>query len=411
MSQILAFLEGLPNPEKTRLFKTQGTYTLDKVQLAWEKILKRQGIAYNPIRIGIVGTNGKGSLAFFIGELCRMHSLRYGVYTSPHFFSPNERISINGSPVDIPVLDSIFFSLNDEERNLLRELSYFEVMTILCALVFAKEQMEVEIIEAGLGGRLDATKLFSSQTIAVTKIGLDHIEILGDTEEKILKEKLGITTKYTEKIYALEPSGEKRERLLEILIDFCRENSLKYSLIPESDPKDTDYLSIYKRMSYHIFKEIAPVNVKYKFEDIPWVHNPPGRLEILKQKPFILYDTAHNPQAIGNVFMNLTKKYPEKVWVVVIGVLPDKDLDGIIHVFQKYEQKITKIRVLCFHPFNQNSKKFFDSYSQIFSIPTEFLANLAEMESFLSKMKESENLLSLGGFRIYPLLKNCLRPE
>ncbi len=133
--------------------------------------------------IQVAGTNGKGSTALFIERILNAHGLRTGLYSSPHFITPRERIAVDGQ----------FISENDFGRLIgqLAEVfsgrtggirSYFETMTAACFLYFREQNIDVAIVEAGLGGRLDATNVCEAEVAVITKIGLDHTRTLGETE-------------------------------------------------------------------------------------------------------------------------------------------------------------------------------------------------------------------------------------
>lgn len=143
--------------------------------------------------IHIAGTNGKGAVASFINSIITEHGLKCGLYTSPHIIKFNERIRINNKPID----DKTIVKFIDSNLKLIKKInpSFFEVTTALAFKYFADNQIEVGIIEAGLGGRLDSTNVLMSDVSCITQIGLDHTEYLGNSLCEIAKEKLGIVKK------------------------------------------------------------------------------------------------------------------------------------------------------------------------------------------------------------------------
>src|SRR5262245_9554013 len=138
----------------------------------------------------VTGTNGKGSTCTYLAALARAHGLRDGLYTSPHMWSPCERVAILGEPVRERLL----------ERALVRVLAtagaqrptYFEAMTLAAFLLFAEAPCDFAVYEVGLGGRLDATNVVRPLAAAITTVGLDHTAVLGPTREAIAREKAGI---------------------------------------------------------------------------------------------------------------------------------------------------------------------------------------------------------------------------
>jgi dihydrofolate synthase/folylpolyglutamate synthase len=145
--------------------------------------------------IHIVGTNGKGSTALYLANILQTHGIKTGLFTSPHLVSVRERIKIDGKMILQTELDSISLHIEQAARTASIEPSYFEILTATAFLWFKEKKVQVAVLEAGLGGRLDCTKIAGGNIVALTSIGLDHTEILGNTKEKILREKLGIAKK------------------------------------------------------------------------------------------------------------------------------------------------------------------------------------------------------------------------
>ncbi|MEJ2720256.1 MAG: Mur ligase family protein [bacterium] len=139
----------------------------------------------------IAGTNGKGSVSSYLAAILLAHGRRAGLYTSPHIYAVNERIMVNGEPVSIDVMERAASRITPLYDSI--GYSYFEALTAIAFLVFAESGIEIAVLETGLGGRFDATNVVEPRISVLTGISLDHRRILGDTEEEILREKLGIT--------------------------------------------------------------------------------------------------------------------------------------------------------------------------------------------------------------------------
>ena len=144
----------------------------------------------------VAGTYGKGSVCAMLDSVLRAAGLRTGLYTSPHLVRLSERFRIGGAEIS----DDAFFSLLDEVEAAAARLvargapepTFFETTTALCALWFARENVKLAVAEVGMGGRLDATNVFLPAVSVATRIGMDHMQYLGDTLEKIALEKAGI---------------------------------------------------------------------------------------------------------------------------------------------------------------------------------------------------------------------------
>jgi dihydrofolate synthase / folylpolyglutamate synthase len=145
--------------------------------------------------IHIVGTNGKGSTALYLANILQAHGIKTGLFTSPHLVNLRERIKINGKMISQKDINSILIRIEQAAKTANIKPSYFENITAAAFLWFKEKEIQVAVLEAGLGGRLDCTKIAGGSIVALTSIGLDHTEILGGTKEKILREKLGIAKK------------------------------------------------------------------------------------------------------------------------------------------------------------------------------------------------------------------------
>jgi len=145
--------------------------------------------------IHIVGTNGKGSTALYLANILQAHGIKTGLFTSPHLVNIRERIKIDGKMIPQKDIDSILMRIEQAAKTTNIKPSYFETLTAAAFLYFKEKNIQLAVLEAGLGGRLDCTKIADGCIVALTSIGLDHTEILGNTKEKILKEKLGIAKK------------------------------------------------------------------------------------------------------------------------------------------------------------------------------------------------------------------------
>jgi len=175
--------------------------------------------------IHIAGTNGKGSVCSYTESILRANGYRTGLYTSPHFVKVNERIAIDGQPIKDDVLLSMVSAyratINGFSDNAKHgQLTYFEVLTALAFCVFAREKVDIAVLETGLGGRLDATNTVNPFVCGITSIGLEHTRQLGDTLEEIAGEKAAII-KPGKNVAAV--SAVQERQALEVIEARCRE--------------------------------------------------------------------------------------------------------------------------------------------------------------------------------------------
>ena len=142
--------------------------------------------------VHVVGTNGKGSCSYYLSGILQALGLKTGLYTSPHLISLRERIRVNDTPVSDADLDRLFLQVKAAAESVHVEPTFFEVLTVVCFLYFREQNVEVAVLEAGMGGRLDSTAVARGNVAVLTSIGLEHTEVLGSTESAILREKMGV---------------------------------------------------------------------------------------------------------------------------------------------------------------------------------------------------------------------------
>lgn len=324
--QFLDFLHSLQNIEKTRNFNVFKSYTLEGLSKLFLSQSSKHKV-HKPIRISVVGTNGKGSTSHYLASLLSTLGYKTGLYTSPHLLSPLERFQIfrNGKPQlpDEQDVEDFFIHSILPDRKEFESLSYFEFLTVFSYLYFSFQKTEFEIWEAGLGGRLDATKLVQADFVVLTKIGVDHSEILGDSKEKICLEKLGILTDVCRGLVVMDP----KDLSLKTIIQNFPKNQTPVRIVPlEEKPTylETNFLFAKTALANFVPEK------KVQIESITWKDTEPprGRMEVLRPSPEIVFDPAHNPDAIATTTHEFAKSHPS--FSLVLGSLPDKDREGIL---------------------------------------------------------------------------------
>ena len=382
------FLSSLTNLEKTRNFNVFKEYSLDEFRSVLENFdLLKPDDSF--LRISLVGTNGKGSTAYFLSQLfSSMPSYSpVGLYTSPHLLVQNERIQVNGKMISDNWMNDKLSSFSSSEIKNLKTLSYFEFFTFLSILYFRDNACKTEIYEAGLGGRLDATKLVNPEVVVLTQISLDHTEILGDTEEKILSEKLQIAGTNTKSLFTFMQS----ESILEKTKSFCKERQIELFIFPHF--VDKDYISFNKEFALFIVNTILAKRSDPTLppEILNSIHSIPGRMQILRKAPLLIFDTAHNPSAVHFVLQSIKILYPnEKNWNIYMGSLKDKDTKKILEVLSS-ESIVKKIFQIVGESWNSESIYHFK------------IEQITE-DKLISSIGNSTSLV-LGSFRLYHPIK------
>ena len=289
--------------------------------------------------IHVAGTNGKGSTSSMIASILQEAGYKVGLYTSPHLKDFRERIRINGEMisedfvVDFVAQNKSFFEAN--------QLSFFEMTVGLAFDYFAKEQVDVAVIEVGMGGRLDSTNVITPLVSVITNIGFDHTQFLGDTLPKIAAEKAGIIKsnipvvigEYSEETKLVFTAKAKLENAP---IYFAQDNpevTFECALLGDYQVhnKKTVLQAIELLQSQF---DIDEKHIKLGLKNVIQNTGLLGRWQILKQKPFAVCDTAHNSHGL-KIVLNQIQKHSFETLHIVLGVVNDKDLDSILPLFPK----------------------------------------------------------------------------
>ena len=289
--------------------------------------------------IHVAGTNGKGSTSHLLAAVLQEAGYKVALYTSPHLKDFRERIKING--VDIP--EDFVCDFMNKHKPFFKEnqLSFFEMTVGLAFDYFAKQKVDIAIIEVGMGGRLDSTNIITPLISVITNIGLDHTQFLGDTLPLIAAEKAGIIKSNIPVII-----GEYTNDTREVFISKAKqENAAIYfasDLIEENYPSALlgDYQRHNKKTVLQTLKVlqsqnkffISQENIINGFQNVINTTHLQGRWQILQKKPKVICDTAHNKNGLEIVMQQLQKELFSQLHIV-LGVVNDKDLDEILPLF------------------------------------------------------------------------------
>ena len=287
--------------------------------------------------IHVAGTNGKGSSSHMLASILQEAGYKVGLYTSPHLKDYRERIRINGKVIpQRNVVDFIAENKAFLERN---KLSFFEMSVGLAFDYFAIEKVDIAIIEVGLGGRLDSTNIITPEVCLITNIGFDHVDILGNSLEKIALEKAGII-KENVPVVISETQAEIVETFRSVAkrqnarIHFAENTTVNYetSLLGNYQAKNVKGVVavISQLKGYQISEEHIIAGLFKVTENTGLL----GRWQILKKSPIILCDTAHNAEGLAVVFEQLKQQEFEDLHMV-IGFVRDKNIDALLPLFPK----------------------------------------------------------------------------
>lgn len=293
--------------------------------------------------IHVAGTNGKGSVSHTLAAVLQSAGYKTGLYTSPHLVDFRERIRINGTPIS----KDYVVSFVEHERSFFEPLcpSFFELATAMAFKYFADEQVDVAVIEVGLGGRLDCTNIITPDMSIITNISFDHVQFLGNTLAKIAVEKAGIIKKgipvvIGETTPETKPVFMAKATEVGAPIYFAEENNredypgVEYELkgIYQEKNKRTLFtaLPLLKEAGYHFDEE----NVREGFAHVVELTGLMGRWQKLHDHPTLVCDTGHNVGGITYVVEQLRQQSCNQLRIV-IGMVNDKDISGVLALLPK----------------------------------------------------------------------------
>lgn len=337
--------------EALEVIKQATTFGIEQSLAGMTTLVKKLGdpqLAYPCVQIA--GTNGKSSTTRFIAAFLRSQGLRVGLYTSPELVEYPERIEIDGAVVSKERFAEAVLEANRVAKEAIAAgeialATEFELITAAAFWLFAQERVDYAVLEAGMGGRWDATSVMSPRVALITGVGLDHIDILGDTVEKIAAEKAAII-----KPGSLAILGPGTAETRDVFEARCREVGVEAPLVV--DPAavlDTLGLDMGRFPGYqkqNIACALVATQAVLGDEALDWdaiqqvldTLSIPGRFELLRREPPLLIDASHNPQSSEVLAQSLVESqgldegsgHIKGYDTLLLGVLADKDADGII---------------------------------------------------------------------------------
>ena len=324
-----------------------------KIQPDLERIKKALGEIGNPHlnfnSILISGSNGKGSTAAFLESMLRKHSLKTGLFTSPHIIDENERWQINRKNITDEKLEDYISQLKPIIKKY--DLTYFEASTLIAFKYFSDEKVDVAVLEVGLGGRWDATNVVYPEVSIITNVSLDHTDLLGDTLDKIAYEKLGISRKDRplvigqDQIEIISQAVMKGVReIYHYPIGFTyqiKDNKMDYSFknykIEDIKPSllgKRQFLNCAAALTgFLLFVERNRIKTdEKKIKDAVSTTFLPARMQILSDDPLIVLDGAHNEDAVIKTFKEIEELFPSRKIITIYGGMKDKDWKKILGI-------------------------------------------------------------------------------
>ena len=314
--------------------------------------------------VHIGGSNGKGSVAAFAAKIYEKAGFKVGLYTSPHLLDFSERIRINGTPISTDDVVSLTREIRAKQQEVAKEdgteesptsvtcMTFFEFTTLMAFLYLARMNVDLAIVEVGLGGRLDATNVLEPMLSVITTVGLEHQQYLGNTLVKIAGEKAGII-----KPQSVALTGVSQPHVIEVVRARCQELDTrlfrvgKDIRIRRNSEETFSYYGLftsYRNLEISVRGDYQPTNaalavgiteilldqgidlseesLRTGLKATAW----PGRLEKVNTDPIVLLDGAHNIQAVRRLIKELKTNYSYKKLFLVIGIMEDKPIKPIL---------------------------------------------------------------------------------
>lgn len=312
--------------------------------------------------VHIAGTNGKGSVSHMMAAIFQQHGYKTGLFTSPHLHDFRERIRINGEVVPKEFVTTFVEKMQSFANDI--KPSFFELTFGMAMEYFARERIDVAVIETGLGGRLDSTNVVLPELSVITNIGYDHMDVLGDTLEKIAGEKAGIIKegipvvigethpetrpvfirtaeqKHAAIYFADQLMSVENARIEEGVLDLTvRENSsgseCSYQLDLTGDYQRKNLLSVLQavkllRDRFHLDDE----KVKRALSDVIHLTNLEGRWQMIHRQPYMVMDVGHNVDGIRQLIQQLARMKYARLHIVT-GMVKDKDINAVLEILPK----------------------------------------------------------------------------
>ncbi len=292
----------------------------------------QKGLSY----IHVAGTNGKGSTCAFLSQIMKEAGLKAGCFTSPHLVDFRERICVNGKMIEKEDVTRIGNELLALELDVTPTM--FDYCLVMAVIYFQEQHCDVAVFETGLGGRLDSTNALGNPDVAViTRIGYDHMAILGNTLTEIASEKAGILKPHVPAVIA--PQEEEALQVLKRYdAYFVTEQDVRnvekmkpglpgaYQLENAATAKKAAEMFLAQHVKTRGRQELIGQAVEAGIQNAVWK----GRMEILQEKPFLMVDGAHNSNGIHALKKSLMQMFPKEKFHFIMGVMADKDYEKMV---------------------------------------------------------------------------------
>ena len=385
--------------------------------------------------IHIGGTNGKGSTAAITESILRASGYKVGLYTSPHLLDFRERIQINRRMIEKQQTVDLITRIKSAVERIKIPITFFEFGTVLAFLYFYEENTDINIIEVGLGGRLDATNLCQAEISIITSISRDHTQYLGEDLEQIAFEKACII-KESGTVFAHIPEY----RVFKVVSDlsrkcsadlFCLGVDFQVDLEAGNEGKNIfsfkwgslvlnnltlPLLGSYQRdnaglalSACLVLKEsgliIEEKHLIKGLETVSWE----GRLETVSSNPTIILDCAHNEESVRNMTLELRKNFKFSRCLIVLGLMQDKKIDEVIKILSQLGDYFFLVPV---NPPRGETPEKLAAKLKVFSKPTQVFETVSNALQAVQQIASQNDLICItGSIFLVATAKKCFNDE
>lgn len=365
--------------------------------------------------IHITGTNGKGSTAHFLSGILKT-KYKVGLFTSPYILKFNERLQINDQMISDERLLEYILKIKEFIENyevlIDDKFTFFELLTIIAFQYFKDEEVDYAIIEVGIGGKLDSTNIINSELAIITSLGKDHEMQLGSSLESILDNKLGIVKNETPLFTAVTGFDEMINNHVKTMDTTVKYISRSDAEIINNFPLEFKFENVlYKPKMQGLFQvnnALLAINAAKLIDDsfneeelVEGINNSynPGRFELIKEKPYVILDGAHNKEAMLALSESIGMFFNKDKVKVLFACMDDKPFDEMISILKKMSSEIilTEIdyhRAYKVSSMHENLLKYQDP--------------IKGYKEITKRLKEDEVLIITGSLYFVSFMKNNL---
>ena len=385
--------------------------------------------------IHIAGTNGKGSTAAITESILRASGLKVGLYTSPHILDFRERIQIDRSMIEKQQITELIYRVKSAVEKLKTPVTFFEFGTVLAFLYFHEQNTDMNVIEVGLGGRLDATNLCKAEISIITSISRDHTQFLGEELEQITFEKASII-KESGTVFADIDNDE----LFQIVNELALKNSAElyrlgvdFQVTPEAKENEISSFSykwgtqvlndLHIPLKGHFQRNNAGLAVSaclalrergFNIEDrylkdgvekVSWE----GRLETAFSHPKVVLDCAHNEASVRSLTMELLENFKFSRCFIVLGLMRDKKIDEIINILCPLGDEFFLVSV---NPSREEAPEKLAERLKSYNKPSQCFEDVFEAMRAIKRIANKDDLICItGSIFLIAEAKKCFKYE